>query len=305
MGKGVSSFLLHLAKAPGLLTLVDHFCTRAFEKTSDFGFLHSILWTSMGDISQILAVTRREHSDSFSSDATQSTASRLALRHRLNQLMTCLDDLDPSNDLHDKVVKTLDNAFVVCGTRASKPKKDKFRWREYLYLSYRNSFTVLIRISFVVELSCCCWFLWTHDYCHYLLFMVPSWFLCFCSTVLLLYWLWQCWCVLLWFRPYSMKPFQELKFHLFIWRFLRFRLTLFELDIKHAAQYLFFCFFPQATCCHVECGHSWASRWCVLAAPSELAKECRPLHHWVQSSNWLLGFSGFCMCNYWTRMELM
>lgn len=86
----------------------------------------------MGDISQILAVTRREHSDSFSSDATQSTASRLALRHRLNQLMTCLDDLDPTNDLHDKVLKTLDNAFVVCGTRASKPKKDKFRWRELL-----------------------------------------------------------------------------------------------------------------------------------------------------------------------------
>lgn len=199
----------------------------------------------MGDISQILAVTRREHSDSFSSDATQSTASRLALRHRLNQLMTCLDDLDPSNDLHDKVVKTLDNAFVVCGTRASKPKKDKFRWWEYLYLSYRNSFTVLRRFSFVVDPSCCCWILWTHDYSHYLLFMVRSWFLCFSSTVLLLYWLWQCWCVLLWFRLYSMKPFQELKIHLFIWRFLRFRLTLFELDIKHAAQYLFFYFSPR------------------------------------------------------------
>lgn len=86
----------------------------------------------MGDISQILAGSRREHSDSFSSDATQSTASRLALRHRLNQLMTCLDDLDPTDDLHDKVVKSLDNAFVVCGTRASNPNKDKFRWRESL-----------------------------------------------------------------------------------------------------------------------------------------------------------------------------
>lgn len=82
----------------------------------------------MGDIGHVLAVTRREHSDSISSDATQSTASRLALRHRLNQLMTCLDDLNPEHELHDKVVKTLDNAFVVCGTRASKPKKDKFRW---------------------------------------------------------------------------------------------------------------------------------------------------------------------------------
>lgn len=86
----------------------------------------------MGDIGHILAVTRREHSDSFSSEATQSTASRLALRHRLNQLMTCLDDLDPEHELHDKVVKTLDNAFVVCGTRASKPKKDKFRWMVFV-----------------------------------------------------------------------------------------------------------------------------------------------------------------------------
>lgn len=113
--------------------MADHFYIWAFAKTSDFGFQHSIHRSSMGDISQILAGTRREHSDSISSDATQSTASRLALRHRLNQLMTCLDDLDPENELHDKVVKTLDNAFVVCGTRANKPKKDKFRWMEYLF----------------------------------------------------------------------------------------------------------------------------------------------------------------------------
>lgn len=174
----------------------------------------------MGDISQLLAVTRREHSDSFSSDATQSTASRLALRYRLNQLMTCLDDLDPTNDLHDKVVKTLDNAFVVCGTRASKPKKDKFRWREYLcfctgilLLFFLDSHLLLSRDN------CCCWFLWTHECSYYLLFMVPTWPLCGSSTVLLLYWLWQCWCVLLWFWPDSIKPFQEtLKSIFFLWR---------------------------------------------------------------------------------------
>lgn len=124
--------------------------------------LHPIHWSSMGDISQILAVTRREHSASFSSDATQSTASRLVLRHRLHQLMTCLDDLDPTNDLHDKVVKTLDNAFVVFGRRASKPKKDKFRWREcFCFFFYRNSFTVLLKFSFVVEhMSLIIWSLW-------------------------------------------------------------------------------------------------------------------------------------------------
>lgn len=85
----------------------------------------------MGDVGPILAVARRERWGSFSSDATQSTASRLALRHRLNQLMTCLDDLDPAHGLHDQVMKTLDKAFVVCGARASRAKKDKFRWREF------------------------------------------------------------------------------------------------------------------------------------------------------------------------------
>ncbi|CAG06375.1 unnamed protein product [Tetraodon nigroviridis] len=94
----------------------------------------------MGDISQILAAASGERSDSFCSDATQSTASRLALRHRLNQLMTCLDDLDPANDLHDKVVKTLDNAFVICGTRARRPKKDKFRWRSICVFVWEFSY---------------------------------------------------------------------------------------------------------------------------------------------------------------------
>lgn len=42
VGQEFSSLLLHLAKGPGPLTLVDRFCTGAFEKTSDFGFLHSI-----------------------------------------------------------------------------------------------------------------------------------------------------------------------------------------------------------------------------------------------------------------------
>lgn len=80
------------------------------------------------------------------------------------------------------------------------------------------------------------------------LFFCSSWFhpdFSGSSTVLLLYWLWQCWCVLLWFQPDSTKPFQDLKIRLFTWRFLRFRLMLLEIDIKHAAQYLFFYFPPR------------------------------------------------------------
>lgn len=83
----------------------------------------------MDEISRMFGTKGRDHSDSLSSDATQSTGSKLVLRHRLNQLLTCVDDLDPKNELHDKVVKTLDNAFLICGKRANKPKKDSFRWR--------------------------------------------------------------------------------------------------------------------------------------------------------------------------------
>lgn len=83
----------------------------------------------MDEIRRLLGPTERVRSDSLSSDATQSTGSKLVLRHRLYQLMTCVDDLDPRNELHEKMVRTLDNAFFVCGKRANKPKKNSFRWR--------------------------------------------------------------------------------------------------------------------------------------------------------------------------------
>lgn len=81
----------------------------------------------MDEISQLLGTMGRVRSDSLSSDATQSTGSKLVLRHRLNQLMTCMDDLDPRNELYEKMVKTLDNVFLICSKQANKPKKDSFR----------------------------------------------------------------------------------------------------------------------------------------------------------------------------------
>lgn len=81
----------------------------------------------MEEICQLFGTMGRERSDTHS---TQSTGTKLALRHRLNQLMTCVDDLDPKHELHEKMVHTLDNAFLVCGKRANKPRKDKFRWKE-------------------------------------------------------------------------------------------------------------------------------------------------------------------------------
>ncbi|XP_024298030.1 inositol polyphosphate 5-phosphatase K isoform X1 [Oncorhynchus tshawytscha] len=69
----------------------------------------------------------RVRSDSIASSATQSSGSRLLLRQRLAQLMTCVDDLNPSPQLQEQVVRSLDNAFLVCGKRANRTKKDNFR----------------------------------------------------------------------------------------------------------------------------------------------------------------------------------
>lgn len=83
---------------------------------------------TMDEISWLLENITRVRSDSLCSDATQSSSSKLALRHRLIQLMTYVDDLDSNNELHEKVGKTLDNAFFICGKRSNKLKKDSFRW---------------------------------------------------------------------------------------------------------------------------------------------------------------------------------
>ena len=90
----------------------------------------------MDDLRGLFGPPGRARSDTLTSDASQSTGSRLALRHRLSQLMTCVDDLDPKNELHDQMVKTLDNAFLVCAKRANKPKKDSFRWRMMQPVTY-------------------------------------------------------------------------------------------------------------------------------------------------------------------------
>ncbi|XP_029302192.1 inositol polyphosphate 5-phosphatase K-like isoform X2 [Cottoperca gobio] len=77
----------------------------------------------MDEVRRLFGPVGRVRSDSLSSDATQSTGSKLVLRHRVNQLMTCVEDLDPKNELYEKMFKTLYNAFLVCGKRDDKKKK--------------------------------------------------------------------------------------------------------------------------------------------------------------------------------------
>lgn len=119
-------------------------------KTADLGLLQSTFLARMDEISRIFGTIGRERSDSYS---TQSTGSKLLLRHRLNQLMTCVDDLDPKTELHEKMIKTLDNAFLVCGKRAHKPKKDSFRWRTDATL-YRNDIPYLLFSLLLFSLTC-------------------------------------------------------------------------------------------------------------------------------------------------------
>ncbi|XP_046891698.1 inositol polyphosphate 5-phosphatase Ka isoform X2 [Hypomesus transpacificus] len=81
----------------------------------------------MDEIRHLFGTMGRVRSDSMASADTQSTGSRLLLRQRLTQLMTCVDDLDPGDKLHDQVARTLDNAFLICGKKAGRIKRDPFR----------------------------------------------------------------------------------------------------------------------------------------------------------------------------------
>lgn len=82
----------------------------------------------MEEISEYFSETLRSRSHSVASTGTESTSSRLYVRQRLAMLMTCVDDLDPDENLHAQVAKTLDEAFLVCRQIAGRPKKDQFRF---------------------------------------------------------------------------------------------------------------------------------------------------------------------------------
>ncbi|KAK5868219.1 hypothetical protein PBY51_009253 [Eleginops maclovinus] len=51
----------------------------------------------MGVVSRLFGTSGR--SQRLSSDGPQTPSSKLVLCHRINQLVTCLDDLDPESEL--------------------------------------------------------------------------------------------------------------------------------------------------------------------------------------------------------------
>ncbi|KAM6906851.1 inositol polyphosphate 5-phosphatase K [Xenentodon cancila] len=56
----------------------------------------------------------RTRSDSASSSTSQSSRSKTALRQRLSQLMTCIEDMSSDDEAGEEVSRTLEEAFQLC-----------------------------------------------------------------------------------------------------------------------------------------------------------------------------------------------
>lgn len=57
----------------------------------------------------------RLRSDSSSSSTSQGSKSKMFLRQRLNQLLTCIEDMSSDEEASEEVSRTLDEAFQLCG----------------------------------------------------------------------------------------------------------------------------------------------------------------------------------------------
>ncbi|XP_058483568.1 inositol polyphosphate 5-phosphatase K isoform X1 [Solea solea] len=57
----------------------------------------------------------RVRSDSMSSSASQGSRSKVLLRQRLTQLLTCIEDMSSDDEASEEVSRTLDEAFQLCG----------------------------------------------------------------------------------------------------------------------------------------------------------------------------------------------
>lgn len=64
----------------------------------------------------LFTFSARVRSDSTSSStASQGSRSKMLLRQRLNQLMTCIEDMSSDDEASEEVCRSLDEAFQLCG----------------------------------------------------------------------------------------------------------------------------------------------------------------------------------------------
>ncbi|XP_063258645.1 inositol polyphosphate 5-phosphatase K isoform X1 [Prinia subflava] len=75
---------------------------------------------SLNDLESLPSV--RSRSASISSTGSSG---RLQLRHRVAQLMACVEDISSDDEIHEEVSRTLDEAFLIWG------KKLKDKWQEF------------------------------------------------------------------------------------------------------------------------------------------------------------------------------
>lgn len=73
-----------------------------------------------------LAEAERSRSRSGSLSSTGSSG-RLQLRHRVAQLMACVEDISSDDEIHEEVSRTLDEAFLIWGKKM-KDKGQEFRF---------------------------------------------------------------------------------------------------------------------------------------------------------------------------------
>ncbi|KAM3868846.1 inositol polyphosphate 5-phosphatase K [Diretmus argenteus] len=57
----------------------------------------------------------RARSDSMSSTVSQGSSTKMLLRQRLSQLLTCVEDMSSDDEANEEVSRTLDEAFELCG----------------------------------------------------------------------------------------------------------------------------------------------------------------------------------------------
>lgn len=59
------------------------------------------------------------------------SSGRAQLRHRVAQLMACVEDISSDDEIQEEVSRTLDEAFLIWG------KKLKDKWQEFRFCSIR------------------------------------------------------------------------------------------------------------------------------------------------------------------------
>lgn len=94
---------------------------------------------SLNDLESVPSL--RSRSASISSTGSSG---RVQLRHRVAQLMACVEDISSDDEIHEEVSRTLDEAFLIWG------KKLKDKWQEFRFRSLQL-FVFVVATRFLID----------------------------------------------------------------------------------------------------------------------------------------------------------